>query len=61
MDPDATLAIVTDVTENRSTRVEAARDLLNWVECGGFLPDTRLHASTLVRHLSLFVGGQDTF
>lgn len=61
MDPDATYAVVCDAEEDTEVRMQAAGDLLFWVERGGSPPSTRLHASTLVRQLSLFRGGHDTF
>lgn len=49
MDPNATLRIVMDESADHEDRQIAAADLLEWINGGGFLPDTKLHVSTLIR------------
>lgn len=39
MDPTATLQILQDTTNDRQERVDAARDLYDWLQRGGHAPD----------------------
>lgn len=38
MDPEATARIMQDREADVGDRIEAARNLLNWLACGGFAP-----------------------
>ena len=38
MDPDVTLAIMTDRDETLETRIEAAENLTTWIANGGYEP-----------------------
>lgn len=40
MDPNATLAILRDESEDADVRIEAGRALDRWVANGGFMPHT---------------------
>ena len=39
MDPTATLQILRDTTNDRGERLDAARDLYDWLQRGGHAPD----------------------
>ncbi len=53
MDPTATLQILRDPTNDRDERLDAARDLYDWLQRGGHAPDgeDRRHLLTEVRQL----------